>query len=258
MKNFIVFLLGVVCPLFTVAKITPTQENYIEQLSKLAIIEMNASGIPASITIAQAILEASWGNGELAKNANNYFGIKCQGDCGYETYEKMDDDYDANTGKKIKSSFRKYSSIQASFKDHSRFLMENKRYDDLFKFDKTDYVNWAIGLQQKGYATNKSYALMLIELIDKHNLHRFDIVKNPSPIVDVNKHKVTNMPKAYILASDYVPLCMKAVKGEKVNKARNTSRNIENYHVENYHNGFIRKNIRIIRHKPHLASKARK
>ncbi len=253
MKNFIVFLLGVVCPLVSVASITPTQQNYINELSKLAISEMNETGIPASITIAQAILEASWGNGELAKNANNYFGVKCQGDCTHDVYFKVDDDIDAKTGEKIKSAFRKYSSIEESFKDHSRFLRENVRYAKLFKYNQTDYINWAIGLQDAGYATNDSYALLLIDLIEKHNLHRFDIVKKPSPIVNVNRHEITNMPKAIILASDYVPLCMKASKGVKVNQVTHT-----NIHIENYHNGFIRKNIRIIRHKPHLASKARK
>ncbi len=254
MKNLIVFLLGVVCPFVAVAKITPTQKNYIEKMAKLAVEEMNVSGIPASITLAQAILESSWGKGELAVNANNYFGIKCKGDCGVNVYKKMDDDYDQKTGKKIHSTFKKYTSIEASFKDHTRFLTNNSRYKDLFEYQKNDYINWAIGLQEKHYATNQSYALLLIELIEKHNLHRFDIPVNPNPIT---KQKNTSMkiPKAHILPSNYIPLCMKAAKGE----ARSINTHTVNYtNEENYHNRFVRTHIRTIQHKPHLVSKARK
>ena len=157
---------------------------YIQQYSELATREMNASGIPASIKLAQGILESSWGKSESALYYNNHFGIKCKSNWNGDSFRKEDDDYDRQ-GHLIPSCFRAYKTASESYRDHSNFLKNNVRYSKLFQLEKTDYINWAIGLQQCGYATSKDYALKLIDLIEKYNLQRFDqvgAVENLSPL----------------------------------------------------------------------------
>ncbi len=147
--------------------------DYIEHYKNLAIIEMQRSKVPASITMAQAILESNWGNGTLAKEANNHFGIKCnnrwQGDC----YEHIDDDFDEN-GKLKASDFRYYESIEASYHDHSDFLTTSPRYSKLFTYDMQDYVSWAMGLKAANYASDSLYAIKLIQTIEKYELYKLD------------------------------------------------------------------------------------
>ncbi|HBB92616.1 MAG TPA: hypothetical protein DC042_13110 [Bacteroidales bacterium] len=140
--------------------------SYIRKYSNLAINEMHYSRIPASITMAQALLESKFGTSELAVNANNHFGIKCQMEWTGERYTYQDDD--ENT------CFRKYSSIDESFRDHSHFLMYRPRYAGLFKLDPTDYTAWAHGLKLAGYATNPNYAPMLLKIIENYRLHMLD------------------------------------------------------------------------------------
>ncbi|RZK50670.1 MAG: LysM peptidoglycan-binding domain-containing protein [Pedobacter sp.] len=142
-----------------------TTLSYIETFKTVAISEMNKNGIPASITLAQGILESGSGNSELAKYANNHFGIKCTQDWKGKSYYKTDD--------KANECFRVYTDAQESFKDHSEFL-KRKRYSALFELDKNDYKNWAKGLKAAGYATNPQYADLLINLIEKYNLHQYD------------------------------------------------------------------------------------
>jgi len=139
-------------------------EDYIAQYKFVAIEEMRSAGIPASITLAQAILESRYGNSELARTANNHFGIKCHNWQGEKVYR--DDDV-AN------ECFRKYRSSYESYLDHSRFL-ERPRYNELFTFATTDYKSWAQGLQKAGYATDQSYAKRLVDLIEKYELFRYD------------------------------------------------------------------------------------
>jgi LysM repeat protein len=121
--------------------------------------------IPASITLAQGILESANGNSELARYANNHFGIKCHDWNGEKMY-KDDDNKD--------DCFRKYQSAHESFEDHSTFLTGRDRYAFLFNYEVTDYKSWAKGLKKAGYATNPSYPTLLIELIEKHNLSQYD------------------------------------------------------------------------------------
>jgi LysM repeat protein len=147
-----------------------TREMYIEKYKDAAINEMNRAGIPASITLAQGILESDNGNSILARKANNHFGIKCHDWTGKSM--NMDDD-------EKNECFRKYKSVDESFKDHSEFLRNSSRYKSLFILDRMDYKGWAKGLKKAGYATSKSYANDLITIIDESNLHQYDIAMVP-------------------------------------------------------------------------------
>lgn len=141
-----------------------TRSEYIAQWKDVAMEQMEQYGIPASITLAQAILESGDGNSELARGANNHFGIKCHGWEGKKVYH--DDD-------KKNECFRKYKNARESFKDHSLFLQRN-RYQFLFDYDVTDYKSWAKGLKKAGYATNPKYPALLIRLIEENNLDQYD------------------------------------------------------------------------------------
>ena len=142
-----------------------TTLSYIDQFKAVSIEEMNTSGIPASITLAQGILESGSGNSDLAKYANNHFGIKCTSDWRGKSYYRDDDQKN--------DCFRVYKDAQESFRDHSEFL-KRKRYSFLFQLDKNDYRSWAQGLKTAGYATNPKYPDMLIGVIDKYQLNQYD------------------------------------------------------------------------------------
>ncbi len=139
--------------------------TYIVRFKAISIEEMNQYGIPASITLAQALLESGTGNSDLAKYANNHFGIKCTSDWKGKGYYKDDDQKD--------DCFRVYKNPEESFRDHSEFL-KRKRYAALFELDKDDYEGWAKGLKQAGYATNPKYPDLLINIIEKYDLHQYD------------------------------------------------------------------------------------
>lgn len=142
-----------------------TTLTYIDKFKGVAIEEMNAFGIPASITLAQGIIESGSGNSSLAKFANNHFGVKVTSDWKGKGYYKDDD--------KRNDCFRVYNDARESYKDHSDFL-KRKRYSALFELDKNDYRNWAIGLKQAGYATNPKYPELLINIIEKYKLYEYD------------------------------------------------------------------------------------
>jgi hypothetical protein len=139
--------------------------SYIEEFKDVAIQSMNTAGIPASITLAQGILESGSGNSDLAKYANNHFGIKCTSEWKGKNYFKDDDQKN--------DCFRVYTDAKQSFKDHSEFL-KRKRYSFLFQLDKNDYKSWAEGLKTAGYATNPKYPELLINLIEKYQLYKYD------------------------------------------------------------------------------------
>jgi len=151
--------------LFAPADKTP-QEAYIEKYAEMAIAEMHRSGVPASITLAQGLLESSYGKSYLTVQANNHFGIKCHDWKGPSVY--YDDDEKGEC-------FRKYSSAADSFSDHSDFLRYRDRYKFLFDLDPTDYKAWANGLKKAGYATDPAYPSKLINLIETYHLFRFDL-----------------------------------------------------------------------------------
>ena len=147
-----------------------TKEEYINFYKDIALEEMNMYGIPASITLAQGILESGHGNSRLAKKANNHFGIKCHKGWTGKTFH-MDDD-------ERNECFRKYKSPYESFKDHSIFLSTRDRYASLFDLEITDYQGWARGLKKAGYATNPKYPQLLIKIIDDYELHQYDLQYN--------------------------------------------------------------------------------
>jgi flagellum-specific peptidoglycan hydrolase FlgJ len=142
-----------------------TVASYVERFKAIAIKEMNLYGIPASITLAQGLFESGFGNGELARVANNHFGIKCTSDWTGRSYYKDDD--------QPNDCFRVYNNPEDSYRDHSEFL-KRKRYAKLFELDRNDYEGWARGLKECGYATNPQYAQLLINAIVKYQLAQYD------------------------------------------------------------------------------------
>jgi hypothetical protein len=148
--------------------------GYIGLYHRVAVNEMMLYGIPASITLAQGIIESAAGTSKLAINANNHFGIKCHKEWKGSTFIQDDDTED--------ECFRKYQDPLESFRDHSLFLTSRDRYKSLFILDKTDYKGWATGLKAAGYATNPKYAEMLVKTIENYELHRFDI-EGPSTLL---------------------------------------------------------------------------
>jgi len=163
-----------------------TTEDYIQRYSAEAIRNMQLSGVPASITLAQGILESGSGNSLLAREANNHFGIKCHKGWEGPTFTMDDDERD--------ECFRKYEQVLDSYRDHATFLTSRDRYKGLFQLDPTDYKGWAHGLKAAGYATNPNYANLLIGLIERYELHAFDQValgtnvpKETSPVVETPK-----------------------------------------------------------------------
>ncbi len=160
----IAILCFIITPLSAQRKF-PAYVNYIEKYSDLAINHMERYKIPASITLAQGILESGAGLSQFVKETNNHFGIKCHSDWKGETIRRKDDGPN--------DCFRKYKKSEDSFEDHSLFLGK-KRYESLFDLDIRDYRGWAKGLQQCGYATDKAYANKLIKLIEDYELYRYD------------------------------------------------------------------------------------
>ena len=139
---------------------------YIDRYSSLAVLEMQRTGVPASITLAQAILESGSGQSPLATVANNHFGLKCHNDWQGEKFFYDDETPD--------ECFRVYTTVEDSYRAHSDFLRGRERYQSLFELDPTDYKGWAKGLRRAGYATDPGYATKLINLIEDFQLYRFD------------------------------------------------------------------------------------
>ncbi len=158
----------------------PDQQAYINRYKDLAISEMYRTGVPASITLAQGMIESDFGRSSLAVQGNNHFGIKCHNDWSGPTIIHHDD--------RRNECFRKYARVEDSFSDHSDFLRTGSRYSSLFDLSASDYKGWAKGLKKAGYATNPDYANMLITKIEENNLQFFD---RQSPVQDVSDVKVT-------------------------------------------------------------------
>ena len=150
-------------------KLSKYKLNYIRKYAPIAVNEMHKSKIPASITLAQGILESGSGRSELAAKSNNHFGIKCH--TAWKG-ERVYHDDDARG-----ECFRKYQYVETSYKDHSAFLTQRKRYSFLFNYKLKDYKKWARGLKKAGYATDKKYPNKLIQIIETYKLYEFDKVK---------------------------------------------------------------------------------
>lgn len=169
MKSFLIIVFGFFILAFPGYSQNITRDQYVDGYKNIAISEMKRTGVPASITLAQGILETNSGNSTLARKANNHFGIKCHSDWKGKTFTHDDD--------RPNECFRKYKSPEHSFKDHSDFLQKHQRYASLFELKTTDYKGWAHGLRKAGYATNKKYATLLIQIIESEKLYRFDSKK---------------------------------------------------------------------------------
>jgi len=152
---------------------TGSAQDYIDQYKELAVREMNRTGVPASITLAQGMIESDYGRSRLAREANNHFGIKCHSDWKGPTITHHDD--------KRNECFRKYRKPDESFTDHSDFLKTGSRYAFLFDLKQDDYKGWARGLKKAGYATNPDYANMLIKKIEELGLYNFDTRNGLAP-----------------------------------------------------------------------------
>ena len=207
LKSLLIMML--VSSLANAQTLNKTYRNYIEKYSQLAVKQQMEHGIPASIILAQGLLESSAGESWLALNSNNHFGIKCADWQGKKIYK--DDD-------KKDECFRQYNSVIDSYEDHSLFIKNRSWYGSLFELSKTDYEGWAHGLKKAGYATDPSYAYKLISIIENYNLHQYDMIQNKTEIITAtdavsdpksmgtinafNAHKVFNNNKVrYVIAA---------------------------------------------------------
>lgn len=178
-------------------------QKYIRQYSTLAVKHQKQYRIPASITLAQGLLESGAGQSPLAKRSNNHFGIKCHSDWRGKSV-RHDDDARGEC-------FRKYKNVEDSYEDHSRFLAERPRYAPLFKLNIKDYKGWARGLQKCGYATDRAYANKLIKVIEDYELYRYDsgkivkkktTIKKVTPVVKYQIYKTGGLLYVYAKEND--------------------------------------------------------
>lgn len=167
MKKIIVFIISVLACINVDAQMkwNSKYQAYIDKYKDLAISEMLKYNIPASITLAQGLLESGAGLSELAVKGNNHFGIKCHDWLGPTTYHNDDE---------MNECFRSYNDVRESYEDHSKFLAKQQRYRRLFDLKRTDYKGWAYGLKQCGYATSPTYAQKLIGIIELYKLYNYD------------------------------------------------------------------------------------
>lgn len=169
-KKLLTAVICILClPLNAQTRTNTRYQTYINQYKDLAIEQMLRYNIPASITLAQGLLESGAGMSELAVKGNNHFGIKCHDWLGATTYH--DDDA-------AQECFRAYKDVYESYEDHSKFLAKQPRYSSLFKLSRTDYKGWAHGLKRCGYATNPAYANSLINIIELYKLYNYDTAKS--------------------------------------------------------------------------------
>ena len=192
-------------------------EQYIETFSDIAMAEMEAYGIPASITLAQGILESGFGKSELVLKTNNHFGIKC--------HNGWDGAYDFHDDDEKGECFRKYNHPMYSFRDHSVFLSSRSRYASLFELRRDNYKGWAKGLKAAGYATDPRYPQKLISFIERYDLNRFDrkvirggmAVKAPAKKYDYTTYLVKKGDTLYSISRRYYTSVEEIMKLNKLN-----------------------------------------
>lgn len=182
MKHILFFI--ILFLVFVFAGAQNARQEYIKKYQLLAIKEMGRSGIPASIKMAQAVLESGNGHSELSRKSNNHFGIKCKRNWkGKKVY--YDDD-------RKNECFRKYKTVEDSYIDHTNFLMSNPRYAFLFELAPDDYKGWARGLKQAGYATARHYHKRLIKIIEENKLYRLDYKEAFTPLQAYRENRKLN------------------------------------------------------------------
>jgi LysM repeat protein len=214
-KNVLFFLMCLVGFTTQTSAQYITKEQYIQMHKDFAIREMKRMGVPASITLAQGLLETENGNSILVKKSNNHFGIKCKS--GWTSGSVSHDD-DAPG-----ECFRSYKDAEASYRDHSNFLRGNQRYAFLFKYDPKDYKSWAHGLKKAGYATNPKYPQMLIKYIEEHNLQQYTLeaidevpVFDPTPYKDdVEAKSTASIPETNALDIKLTVNGLKVINADK-------------------------------------------
>lgn len=190
MKRFFLLTSFLVLAKFS-AQTWTTEEQYIQKFAQYAVEEMEKYKIPASITLAQGILETGGGQSRLAREGNNHFGIKCKTEWTGRTMRHTDD--------APNECFRVYDSPRESYEDHSKFLAFRPYYQKLFTLDPKDYKAWAHGLKKAGYATNPKYAYILINKIEKHKLYEFDnISANEVKYALLGKYPELNSDKEFM------------------------------------------------------------
>ena len=175
-------------------KISP--DEYIITYRGIAVAEMKRSGIPASVTLAQGILETECGNSDLVKRSNNHFGIKCKSTWTGESVKHTDDSPN--------ECFRKYNNPEESYRDHSDYLKTTPRYASLFQLDPSDYKGWAYGLKRAGYATNPQYPQIVISNIEKYNLQQYDNLSTEDiDNIAISKIIIDQKPIAKNIVADF-------------------------------------------------------
>jgi len=197
-------------------------EEYIETFAEIAQFEMKAYGIPASITLAQGILESGFGRSVLVKKTNNHFGIKC--------HKGWDGDYDFHDDDEKGECFRKYNHPMYSFRDHSLFLTSRARYAFLFDLDNSDYTGWANGLKKAGYATDDKYPSKLISFIERYDLHEYDtkvqkqgyVSKKEPKEHELKTHSVQKGDTLYSISKTYFVSVDDIMEANKLNNGNLT------------------------------------
>jgi|TARA_B110000908_G_scaffold28785_1_gene33847 flagellum-specific peptidoglycan hydrolase FlgJ len=179
--------------------------QYVRKYAPLAVLEMHKYNIPASVTLAQGILESGNGRSQLASKSNNHFGIKCH--TGWKGSKVYHDDDEKG------ECFRKYKYVQSSYKDHSEFLSGRRRYASLFKLRKSDYKGWARGLKKAGYATDKKYPQKLIKIIEEYKLYEFDKLREKE-LKKIKKETKKNYSKPEINSKKSTQEFYKVKKGD--------------------------------------------
>ncbi len=181
-------------------------KNYISRYKDLAIEEMQRTGVPASIKLAQGIIETMAGTSDLVLRSNNHFGIKCKSTWTGPSVKHNDDAKG--------ECFRKYPSPEDSYRDHSDFLKNNQRYAFLFSLDPTDYEGWAWGLKKAGYATNPRYATSLIKAIEDYELQQYSLIalgKMPDKQTDITGTTIANENKPVTIVTDAITPLQKEI-----------------------------------------------
>jgi hypothetical protein len=177
MRKFITILFCFLTNLIIHAKTNNSIESYISKYRLITQLESQRSGIPASIILAQAILESGYGNSDLCLRSKNHFGIKWKNKNDGNYVYSLDDDYNS-AGKHIPSKFILYENDVQSFRHHTDFLMCRVNYKQLFNYSRSNFINWAYGLKDCGYSTDKTYGTQLIQIIKRYELYNYDLPNN--------------------------------------------------------------------------------
>ena len=215
---------------------------YVETYKTIAIKEMQRSGVPAAITLAQGILESQFGESDLSRKSNNHFGIKCK----LDWYgEKVYHDDDAS-----QECFRKYPTVEDSYKDHSNFLRTREHYASLFSLDPTNYEAWAKGLKKAGYATERDYPEKLIKVINDYNLNQYSLIalnKTKSKNIDTSYNATVNNADIKTISKTTINTTIVEDEKEDADSSKAVAKQLPAVNEENYPNGiFAINNTKVI------------